>query len=319
MPRLSAASGTPRPQLQKIAMEHIETQEDFVGLKVLPIFEVAEKAAEYPVITSESLLSMPSTKRAPRAGYARDDYEFELDDYDCEEHGFEEPVDEVEAKLYARFFDAEEVAMLRALGVVLRTQEKRIADMLFNIDNFTAHDATNEWDDGANATPVDDVNAGKKVIHDETGIRPNALIITYGTSLDLTTCTQIINRIKDIDITVPDGQISAKTLARIFQIDQVLIAGGRYNTAKKGQDAVKADIWNSEYAMLAVVNSGKDIRRPQIGRTFLWTTDSPVNAMVESYEEEKTRSTIIRCRHHSDEELLNIETGYLLGNITTAL
>lgn len=317
MPRPTSATTTPRPELKELALEYMEKQTDFIGLKILPTFEVGKQNGEYPVIPVEALLSVPTTRRAARAYYGRDDWEFELDSFDCVENGWEEPVDETEAKLYARFFDAEEVAMQRALSTILRVQEKRIADMLFNASNFTANSVTNEWDDGANATPITDVKAGRLAVRNACGIEPNVLIVSYSTFLDLGLCAQIVDRVKYIDSTIRAGDIPVSALAKVFGVQQVLVGSARYNSAKKGQSASLANVWNEEYAMLAVVNGKNDLKQPCVGRTFQWTADSPDNVMVESYDEPQSRSTVIRARQHTDEEVMLTQTAYLLSNITT--
>jgi recombination protein RecA len=76
------------------------------------------------------------------------------------------------------------------------------------------------------------------------------------------------------------------------------------------------------------IGQGRDILQPSIGRTFIWTADSPANAIVEEYREEQTRSDIYRVRHHVAETLLNSYNssgtavseiskacGYLMSNI----
>ena len=316
MPRPTSATTIQRPDLGSVAMEFMEKQADFIGMQVLPPFEVAEQSGDYPVIPLEALANTPDTKRAPRGNYSRDDYEFELDSYSCVEHGYEEPVDEVEVKLYKRYFDVEKIAALRAIRTVLRAQEKRIADMVFNASNFTAHAVTNEWDDASNATPINDVNTGRLAIQAATGLDPNTLIISYSTFLDLGLVDQIIDRIKYTHPEVVRGEVSAVLLAQAFGVEKVLVGKGLYNSAKKGQTASMSRLWDKEYAMLCVTNDDGDIETPCIGRTFRWGADDPGN-VIESYREEQVRSDIIRARQFTDEELINTNAAYLLSNITT--
>ncbi len=317
MPRPTSATTVPRPVLSQLALEYMESQRDFIGLQVLPTFKVDQQNSDYPIIPLEALLNVPATQRAARAHYARGDWEFETDSFDCLENGWEEPVDETEAKLYARFFDAEEIAMQNAFKTILRVQEKRIADMLFNASNFTANAVTNEWDDATNATPIADVKAGRLAVRNACGLEPNVLIVSYSTFLDLGLCAKIVDRVKYIDSTIRAGDIPVSALEKLFGVDRVLVGSARYNSAKKGQSASLANVWSNEYAMLAVVNKNNNIKHPCVGRTFLWTADSPENVMVESYDEPQTRSTIIRARQHTDEEIMLIATAYLLSNITT--
>ena len=317
MPRPTSSTTIARPELKALAMEYLEDQADFVGIQALPIFDVQQQSGTYPVIPLEALLNVPSTRRAPRAPYPRDDFEFETDTYDCVENGYEEPVDDVERRLYRRFFDAEEVAMMRALGIILRGQEKRIADMLFNSSNFTANSVTTEWDTAATCTPISDVKAGRKAIHDACGMEPDTLIISYTTFLDLGLADQIVDRIKYTNPNVSRGDIAPSLLAQAFGVQRILVGKGMYNSAAKGQAASLAEIWDKEYAMLAVTNATPDLKKPCVGRTFRWVADAPQNTMVESYREEAIRSDVIRVRQHTDEEIVLTAAAYLMDNIHT--
>lgn len=317
MPRPTSGTTVARPELKAIALEYLEAQADFIGIDILPYFDVQQQSGTYPVLPVEALLNIPNTKRAPRGNYGRDDWEFENDNFDCVENGWEEPVDDVEEKLFRRFFDAEEIAMMRAVGIILRVQEKRIADMLFNANNFTPVSVTAEWDTGATATPIKDCKAGRKAVHDACGLEPDTLIIAYDTFLDLGICDEIVDRIKFTNPDVKRGDIAPSLLAQALGVNRVSVGKGMYNTAKKGQTAVLSQLWNHEYAMLCVTNANRDLKKPCVGRTFKWVADAPENTMVESYREEAIRSTVIRVRQHTDEEIILSVAAYLMDNIHT--
>lgn len=317
MPRPSTAAQ--RPDLAVTVMEAVDgPPAGMIGLQVLPIFRVPEATGQYPLIPAEVMFSLPETRRAARGNYNRSDWEWEWDTYTCVENGWEEKIDDREVRLYSRYFDAEKMAARRALKIILRKQEYRIASAVFNASNFTAHNVTNEWDDSGNATPIADVKTGRKAVHDAIGIEPNTLIIAYSTFLDLGVCDEIVDRIKYTDPTVKRGDIAAPLLAQAFGVDRVLVGGALYNSAKKGQDASLANLWSNEYAMLCVTDAAPQLgETPCLGRTFLWTEDSPVNPVVESYRDDTVRSDVIRVRHDTDEEFISTDCAYLLGNITT--
>lgn len=333
MPVPTSDTAIGRPDLGVLVQEYMETAEElgFAGLKLMPIFETQEASANYPVMPKEVMLHLAKTGRAMRSRYNRSDWEWEEGFYATSENGWEEAVDDRELKLYASKFDAEAVASKRASKIILRAQEKRIADMVFNATNFTANAVTNEWDDTANATPIDDVATGIESIIKASGMKPNALIIARSTWRNLKRNTQIISQIK---YTFPGADINAMTtaqMAHILDIAEVIVAGSVYNSAKKGQDASISDLWSNEYAMLTVIASeGDDLTEPCLGRTFLWTEDSPTNEVVESYRDEGVRGDVVRVRHDTKESLIrsiddngatksNISAAvsYLLSNITT--
>lgn len=323
MPSPSSALSTLRPDLASfMEFDLAMDRAGFIGHRVFPFIEVAREAGTFGKITIESLLADRKTERAPGAGYARSDFKFTTESWTTEEHGAEETLDDRLVKVYAEFFQAEQIATARAVDVVLRNQEKRIADILFNDTTFASHTTgvTNEWDDADAATPIDDVEAAVQAIWDATGLWPNALILNRRVFRNLRNCDQIIERIASSgagESTVP-GRITVGQLAQVFDLKHILIAGSAKNTADEGQDASIASIWSNEYAMVCRIAESNDIQEPCLGRGFHWSEDgSTLLGTVESYREENRRSEIIRVRHDVDEKLLYTEMGYLLSNITT--
>lgn len=323
-----------RPDLGVLVEEFIEVEEasfGFIGTKVMPISEVAEQSANYPVMPKEAMLKLQDTRRAMRGKYSRSDYEFEEGFYATVENGWEEAVDDRERKLYASKFSAEAFAARRATNIILRGQEKRIADIVFNATNFTAHSLEHEWDDAANAVPITDVATGKLAIRSACGMLPNALVIAYSTLLNLRACAQIVDRLVYTFPGIDINQMSAQQLAQVLDVPQILVGGAVYDSAKKGQDATIADLWDSEYAMLTRISTTPQISEPCIGRTFSWVEESGAGHVVESYREESHRGDVIRVRHDTSEALIasrdenlaiksNLSTAvsYLFDNVTTA-
>lgn len=321
MPRPTSSTTIPNPVLGQTAYEYMlnASQRGFIGLQALPIFEVQNRVGEYPVIPLEALLKLPETRRVARGAYNRGDYEFEMNDYECKEYGWEEPVDDVEAELYGDYFNAGEIASMRGMDIILRNQEKRVADMLLNESNFSVDDVTNEWDDAANATPRDDVMDGANSMHSNTGVWPNVLIISKSIFDNVMGCDQIQSYIKYTNPVLIQGmEAQRRLLAQFLNLDNILVADAVYDSADKGQSFSSSAIWGTEHGILAkVATNARDLREPCLGRTFLWTGDSPQNVMVEQYREEQTRSTIYRTRQHVDECFVFSGAGYLLGNLTT--
>ncbi len=332
MPRPSNTTAIQRPDLGMAVQETIENapHAGFIGLEVMPIMEVPKQSATYPVIPMEALIGIENTDRAMRGTYNRGDWDFEEGFYSTKEQGWEEPLDDRERNLYKDKLDAELIATDRATNIVLRSQEKRIADKVFNPTVFTPTAVDNEWDDAENATPIDDVKKGKKAVRSKCGMLPDTMIISYSTLEDLRRTAQIIELLKYTFPGVDINSMTAAQLARIFDIERVLVGGAIYNSAKKGQNAAVADLWDNEYSMLTITSGATDLSAPCIGRTFLWTEESPDNTVVEEYRSEDNRSDIYRVRHDTDERLIRsfdendavqsdiaANVSYLMSNIST--
>ena len=315
MPRPTSGTTIQRPDLASLAVEYVEKQDEFIGLRLAPMFKVQSQSAEYPTYPKEAAVNLPDTKRAPRGDYNRTVWRFETDNYACVENGIEEPVDDVEVKLYARYFDAEAMAGKRAMRNVLRVQEKRILD----IPQALSADAspTNEWDDPTNAVPLSDINTGKETILDATGMEPNALVIANTTFKDLGNVAAIVDRIKYTHPGVKRGELTKELLAEYFGLAELLVSRQGYNSADAGQAASMTKYWDEEYALLAIVQDGQDLSEPGYMRTFLWTEDSPQNVVIESYRDDTVRGDVVRARQYTDEETIWAAAAYLMDNIVS--
>src|SRR5690606_49592 len=114
----------------------------YVAHQVLPSVDVAEASGTFGRIPLEQLLQENSTARNPGGSYNRGNWRFEEDNYVTRENGFEEPIDDNEARMYANYFDAEVISTSRAVSMVMRNREKRVADMIFNASTWTGASLT---------------------------------------------------------------------------------------------------------------------------------------------------------------------------------
>jgi hypothetical protein len=321
MPRPTSGTTIQRPDLGAISYEYLMAADrvGFIAQLVLPVFEVQHQSADYPVIPLEAIMKVPATKRASRGAYPRGDYEFETGTYACEEYGWEEPVDDAEARLYRRFFDAETVAVERATNILLRDYEKRVAAMVFNVSNITQTAAVaTEWSTAATCTPRADVQAAIAALRAAMGIVPNSAVMCEKVFQNLLASKELRDYLQYTSPHLIETRMAQLDMvAKYLGVSQVLVAGGMYDTADKGQSASLADIWDDEYVLLARLAANvQDLREPCLGRTFLWTADSPQIVTTESYPEEQTRSNIYRVRQYVDEAFVYTGAGYLLSNIT---
>jgi hypothetical protein len=325
MPSPSSSLATQRPDLATFLEFDLESEKaGYIATQVFPVIDVQSQAGNFGKIPLEQLLQQRETKRAPCSGYARSNWTFEPATYATLEHGAEEPVDDREAKMYAEYFQAEQISTMRAFSSVLRNAEQRVADAVFNTTTWTGSSLTtaitHEWDDATNAVPLTDVEAAVQKIYDNSGLWANALVVNRKVFRNLRNTAQVIDRIESNGAgnAAKVTDITVQMLAAAFDLEYIIVAGTSKNGAKEGQAASPTQIWSGEYAMVCKIATGPDMRDPCIGRTFHWSQDgSSIGGTVESYREEAVRADIIRVRHDVAEVVLYPQAGHLLSNITT--
>lgn len=310
-----------RPELSTIAYEFMlqSDRAGFIGSKIMPLFKVANQSADYPVIPPEAFLKIPETLRSPRSNYARGDWKFETATYTTHERGWEEPVDDVEANLYRRYFDAEVIATERAVDVLMRGHEKRVADVLMNTGNAIGNTGVSvAWSTAATCTPKADVKKAITNMRTASGVTPTHVVMSKSVFDNV----MVAKEIKDyLQYTTPhllNGVDAQKAmLAAYFGVDDILVGSSMMDSAKKGKEAVLTDVWSSSYVALAKLSTGgNDLREPAFGRTFMWSMESPNEVNVESYREESRRCNIIRVRNYLDEVVVFKGALYILTGVT---
>jgi hypothetical protein len=321
----STSAATVRSDLAAFMEFDLEMEnQGYVATEVLPVIETGLQADNPGKVPLKSLLFEADTKRNSSSKYNRISGTFERCTYATTENGIEEVVDERDLERYRDLLLLDQIAYARALGVVMRNHEQRVAALVFNTTTWNGAALTtaisNEWDDLGNATPLTDVEAAVQKVYDGSGLWANALIVNRKVFRNLRNCDQIIERINSAGAGSPSkaSDITPAMLAAAFDLEKVIIAGSSKNSAKEGQAASPGQIWSGEYAMVCRVATSADMREPCIGRTFHWAADgSSIGGTVEEYYEEQSRGRVIRVRHDTDEVIMYPQAGHLLSNITT--
>jgi len=320
MPSPTTSLATQRPDLATFLEFDVESEKaGYVATQVFPVIDVQSQAGSFGKIPLEQLLQQRETKRAPGSGYARGNWTFTTATYATEEHGAEEPVDDREAKMFAEYFQAEQVSTMRAFSSVLRNAEQRVADAVFNTATWTGASLTTTpataWATIATAVPLTNVEAAVQKIYDNSGLWANALVINKKTFRNLRNTLQVIDRIEanGSGSAAKASDVTIEMLKAAFDLEHVIVAGTSRNSAREGQSATPVQIWGSQYAMVCRISTSADMRDPCIGRTFHWGDDgSSIGGTVESYRDERVRGDVIRVRHDTDEIVLYPEAGHLL-------
>lgn len=324
----------------------LANQKKFIGLRVLPPLGVEQEAAEFAKISLASLLSkVEDTKRAPRAGYARDSWEWTTDSYAVEEHGVEETVDDATVERYGDVVRVEQLAVIRAVNRVLMRLEFDIAAAVFNTTTWTGAALTTAagvaWTTAATADPIADIDAAHLKVNAGCGEDANTLIVTKKAFTAMIRSARMEGLLKydasELLVALNSGQnqnMVADVMSGIkslLQVEQILIGRGFKNTADKGQTGTLARVWDDTKAMLCCVqNDGIDgdleNPMPQIGRTIFTTKNGePLpgvddagfgSLIMDEYRDDKVRGGVIRPRNKRQVKILHPEAGHLITSVT---
>lgn len=292
----------------------------FIADMVLPPLTVPNIKDTFKKVKAEELASVEDTRRKQDGKFNRGSAKLDDDSYEALEDAWEEQVDNTDAKIHGGVIQAQELATMRAAGIIRRNREVRVAAEIFNITNWPLSGTTGasvsvEWN-SASGVPITDVLEARDIVRRKIGRPANTIVMSAKVYKNLGTNAQMVDRIKSISSAVTNGMLGLPDLARLFELPRVLVGGSVKNSNGEGLSFSGADIWDDEYVWIGYVDEGRDLKIPQAGRTFVWNATGG-EVVIEGYPEPQSDSEIIRARQWTDEKIVYTEAGYLLGNITT--
>jgi len=312
----NSIDSVPRADISTVLMEAVGQEAYFIAQNVFPVFPSATEVGRYPrfrIGSGELLKAAGGTKRNISGSYNEVERKFEWDNYQTEEYGMEERVDDKIARRMENFFDAEMVTSKLLMNELMLDYENQAATALFTPSNFTnSYNTTANsgvaWT-GANLATMDvpkDINA---VIEAQTllGEEPEVLIL----SLQLWNLIRRSTKLQTwvygfLNVSQGGSQITPQMFAQCFGLRDVLIAKKSYDTTPKGaKTPTLTPVWNSSYAALARLGEG-DFMNGGAGRTIIWDADQPGGLFTtESYRDEARRGNKIRIRSNRVIKIVN--------------
>lgn len=312
----------PREDLAAAYLEFDPASDGMIGDIVLPMMPVNKRRGQYGVVPREAFLSAPNTKRTPKAATATSEWDPENASFQLVEYAHKGFVDRVLEEDFDTYMNLQEIETQRNARIIATDAERDAANLIFNTTSFPTTggsakgaQVSNAWNT-ANGTPLEDIEAGLTFIEENFGVEANALIINRQIHRTLSLNEQVRDAILQVFGVVKPGLIPAEQLGTILNVPRLIVAGGSvvYNSAKPGQPAAISRIWSSNFALLTRIDEGRDIQRPQLGRTFT-LADKSEGIMIDSKEEWDPDGTWIRARRHMQRKLSPDPVGYLMENI----
>lgn len=132
-----------------------------------------------------------------------------------------------------------------------------------------------QWDQAA-SLPVDDVKLWKRNMRLLTGFTPNSMIIPETVMLSLEKNAQIQDRVKVALTGNNNGKpidITYDHIKMLFQVQNLWVPTGVYNSAAEGQTDVLTDIWAQKTMWMGYVSPAPSLDDPSAGYDFSWSGD----------------------------------------------
>jgi hypothetical protein len=317
------AAAAPRTDISAYLEEAMEVEKMFIGQKILPVYETPTEDYRYPKfkIRDGGLLKREATKRNQTGTYNEVDRKFDWETGTTAEYGLEERIDDVVAKRFKKWFDAEVLTakfVMRALAI---DYEIAVASKIMTTigtdadEGFTATNGSVAYTEANLATfdvALDITDAQARL--EALGEYANTLIMSRA----------VFNRIRrskllqiflfgSLSANAGNRAVTEQLLAETFGFDNIFVTKMSYDVAAKGKGPTLQPIWTNNY--LALINvQGGDFNTGGVGRSVIWEADSPGGLFAtESYRAEHRRGNMVRVRSNRGLKIINQNAGQLIG------
>lgn len=278
------------PILTNIGINLLPSLDTYIGRKLFPTVPSASPTGSYPVWKQGDFLrrngkKLANYEPAPLAGFATGQGQFSVENWglgtpytardlaDARRGGTS---DQRFKNMKSRFVTTQAVMEM----------EFRTRDLIQTTGNWSttyagvasAPSASQfiQWDN-ASSTPVDDVLSWKRRMRLLTGFEPNTFVMPESVYLALRKNAQIIARITPAFYgSDKPVEVGLDHIKQLFEIPNIWIPKGTYNTAAEGQADSLADIWNNNICWFGYVTDTPSMETPTAGYNFAWTGDTTV-------------------------------------------
>jgi len=282
--------------LTKQCAAPLEAKEDFISANgAFPRIFTQMPYGSYKQWTNDSLLRCDVEGYQPGSDVPMDDLELEDVAYACKPYA--KAMAAVDRNRVANELETKGKALMT---MAYRNLDVQMATILGTGANFgatyagvTASPSTAQfiqWNE-ALSTPIEDVAKYQEEIRAKTGLQPRHMIISKDVFLALRANAEIKAAMR----TDADKIVTPLTLARFFDMDEVLVVNSIKNTSKEGA-TTQTKVATLTKTVLIYHRGSDDILSPACIKIFFNTEygDQTNGAILETYRDETKKSDIVR-------------------------
>lgn len=264
--------------LTEISIAFRQSADMFVADRVFPVVPVQKQTDSYFTIPRGAFFRDQMEKKAPGAAPAVANFNYSTDTYRCDIWALAVCLaDEIRANYDSPLqADSDMTNFLTHQGLIRK--ERLWATTYFAASVWTQDFAGVssgptgnqflQWNDAA-STPIEDIRAGKRRVHERTGLRPNKMVLgreVYDTLIDH---PDLVGRLDQGQTSGP-ALVKREALAALFELEEILVMDGIYNSAIEGASDSIGFI-GGKSALLIHVPASPGLMTASAGYTFSWT------------------------------------------------
>jgi hypothetical protein len=246
-----------------------------VADKLFPNVPSQHKSDTYYTYPKGNWFRLQATKRAPGTESAGSGYEVSTDTFSCDVFALHKDVDDQIRSNADPVFNLDAEAARFVTQQLTLKREYDFAQTFFTTGIWTGSSTgsditpSTKWD-AASGDPIKDIRTQIDAMQGKTGIRPNKMVFGKRAWQVIMDNAAVIDRIKYSSSNDNPTNASQAAFAKILGLEQILIAGAVYNSAKEGAADSMGFMFTSDSALLCYAAPSPGLLTPSAGYTFSW-------------------------------------------------
>lgn len=308
--------------LSNMSVAYLQKADNFIADKVFPVVPVDKKSNKYFTYTKNDWFRDEAQRRAPGTESAGGGFGVSTDTYSCDVFAFHKDVDDQTlANADVPLSPLREATEFVTRRLALRREIQFVSDYLTTsvwgkdltgVSGSPSTDQFKQWSDYANSDPIEDIEQAKEQILSTTGLEGNTLVLGYQVFRKLRNHPDVIDRYKYTTNQV----VTTDMLARLFEVDRILVAKSVYGTNKEGQTGAYSFTFGKAAALLHVApNPG--LMTPSAGYIFGWTGVSSglgLTVGTSQFRMEWLKATRVEAEVAFDHKVVGSDLGVFLAS-----
>lgn len=313
--------------LTNYSVRFVQDANNFVSQKAATVIPVLKQTDSY-VVYPRGYFWRDEAGPRPLGGRPRQvGYKVESASYSAIEYALEHVIDDRQRANVDDPINLDENATRLLTSKMMIKQERLWATEFFTTGVWTKDvsgvvsgnvDGTSilHWSD-ANSDPIGDIDYYKDYMHALTGYMPNTLVLGATVKRKLRTHPDIADRIKYTSVGIADEGV----LASLFEVPNVMVARGIYNSADEGVADSLQYIVNTNGFWLGYIEQTPSLDSPTAVANFAWTGLIPgatnaIGGVMERGRDDRAHSDWFQCRMAFDLKAVSTDLGIMFSSVT---
>jgi hypothetical protein len=311
--------------LTNISIAMLQSADRFAAARVFPNIPVQKQSDRYYVYDRGMFNRDEMEERAPGTESAGGDYTVDnTPTYFARVYAFHKDIpDQVRNNADAMLNPDREATAFVTHKALIRREKQFVAQYfktgvwatdLTGVSGAPAGGQFRQWD-VSTSTPIADVRRAKQVVAQSTGYEPNKLVLGRTVFDALINHPEIIDRIKYGQTAGAPAQANKDTLAKLLELDDIIVSNAIENTGKEGQANAHSFI-AGKHAMLVYATPSPGLMTPTAGYTFSWTGQSGNGVegnRIKTFRMEALSSDRVEIEMAFDMKLVAADLGYFFN------